>query len=1621
MNFLAAAVAATLMSLPGFSRGQEGASITYTASTFAGDLTGGFSPDGTTASDAVFTGISDVTVDGDGNVYLVDSGNLRVRKIDSDGVVSTVAGGGFFPFSSGPVDAGAVFLIGPNDVAVDADGNVLLTANSQVFKVTPGGQLDNFAGDANLAGFFGDDGPATDALLQLARGLAVLPDGSVLILDALNNRIRKVTPDGIIRTMAGTGTAGSGGDGGPATDAELSPGSGGLAVDAEGNVYVAEELNNRVRMIDTNGTITTFAGGGSSLVSVNNVPATEATLDKPRGVAVGPDGSVFIADVNTVRRVDPDGIIWTIMGPGTGDLFDDSGPATERQIVEPHGITVDGQGIVYVAETQSNRIRKLTPSELFQADSGTGDDGSTSTTTDSLFALAIGTPRDLSLATMDASNVHVFSVETDGEFEIVVDSELDILFRVYSGVAATDLTDENLIETVDGLFSGRETLVKELQAGSYLVVVESFLMAESGPYTISVTGPPVSAGPAVTVVGGGNDWGFSGDGGPAGEAQLTETQSLFGDESGNLYLTDRWNKRVRQIDPDGIIRTVIGNGSGGAGATLVIDQPDPVDATIDIPDNVFVLPGGIVYFSAQDRIIRRAADGRMSFVAGAGFANSGGDVSGDGGPATDALIGISGFFVTADEEIYIADRYANRIRKVSKDGVITTVAGGGPLGWRNGTLAGDGGPAADASFNHPNGVFLDREGNLYVPDGQNHRIRRIDAATGVITTIAGSGSTDSGGFNGDGGPATEATLDDPSELFVDDDGNVFFSSSTNNRVRKIDTVGNISTVVGPETVVRPAGIFVDSSGNLFVGDTGNSRILRFDGAAAPTSLPLGPEAPADSVPDDPGPTPGPPSAPFVGVPTLESIATGEITTILGGYLAEGESALLTDLRPAGVFADDGGHVWVTDVSRGLVRKIDATGNITTVAGSGEPGFSGDGGPALEAELRPDRVYPDADGNLYVAEARNQRIRKIDTSGIITTVAGSGETGLFNGAFEGDGGPATDARLNLPFDVLLDDDGSFLIADAANVRIRSVDPGGTITTIAGSGGIGSEGDGGPALDAQMNLPSGLARDAAGNLYVADAQNERIRMIDPGGQISTVAGTGEDGLGGDGGPGTDARLDEPASLTVDPSGNLLIADSRNDRVRKLDTEGTITTFAGSDRGFAGDGGPATLGKLDNPVDVSVGPDGSVYIADNGNRRVRKVDPDGIITTIAGTGSTSFGDGGPAMRAGASSIGGVFVDSEGAVVFSDAGGYRIRRIDTFGTIHTFAGTGENRTTGDGGPALEAGVSFPSDVLMDGAGQLFVVSPFDNRIRMVDAAGEIRTIAGTGESEWSGDGGAATEAELWNPESLALDGQGNLFVADARNHRVRRIDPDGVITTYAGSGDVGFSGGGYFGDGGPATDALMQYPIDVAIDAGGNLYVAERDNHVVRRVDANGTITTFAGTGSPGYGGDGGPATEAQFDEPVGVVVDGDGNVFILDRKNYRVRRVDADGVVTTVAGSGLESHGGDGGAATSAGFRFTRDIFIDRDGNLYVADDDRIRVVRGIAAPTDPPAAAALTAVSTGAPADFDGDGSVGFADFLSFATAFGLSSGDAGFDSKFDLDGDGSIGFTDFLQFANAFGT
>ena len=647
--------------------------------------------------------------------------------------------------------------------------------------------------------------------------------------------------------------------------------------------------------------------------------------------------------------------------------------------------------------------------------------------------------------------------------------------------------------------------------------------------------------------------------------------------------------------------------------------------------------------------------------------------------------------------------------------------------------------------------------------------------------------------------------------------------------------------------------------------------------------------------------------------------TYTINTVAGGGLPLNIAAASASVGDAaGVALDTSGNVLVSLASYDMVVRLDAkTGILTPVAGNGTPGYSGDGGPAGNAQLNdPQGLAVDGSDNLYIADVGNSVIRKV-SNGTITTV---GVAGVLTNPFSILAGSTEGWLLGNSQSIALDAAANIYVADTDNNRVLEVSQAGIVATVVGGGLGGFGGDNGPAARAQLNSPTGVALDSAGNLYIADNGNNRIRKISNG-IITTVAGTGTAGYNGDNIAAGAAQLNSPVSVAVDAAGDLFIADIGNNRVRQVAqgmittvaelglesmvvdpsgvvygtvgsqvweaTKGTVVVIAGGGVPVGGDG-PATSVQLNFPDAVAAGRSGNLFIADTGNWLLREVS-NGIASTI--------GSWLEPLAVAADSAGNVYVTEVS----------RVHKIATDGTTTTVAGTGTWGYNGDNIPAASAELAGPSGLAIDSAGNLYISDTSNSRVRKV-SGGVITTVAGNGVSGFSGDNFPANAVPLYYPHGIAVDAAGDLYIAESSpSSRLRQVS-NGIISTVAGSG----ASGGNIGDGQAATLVQFNSPAGVAVDASGSLYVTDAGGNRVRKI-TGGISSTIAGTSAGAFGGDGGPSASAQVYSPYGVAVDASGTVYIADRGNNRIRALSPSGAscTYTVAPSSFTAVPSAGGA--------------------------------------------------------------------------------------------------------------
>ncbi len=745
-----------------------------------------------------------------------------------------------------------------------------------------------------------------------------------------------------------------------------------------------------------------------------------------------------------------------------------------------------------------------------------------------------------------------------------------------------------------------------------------------------------------------------------------------------------------------------------------------------------------------------------------------------------------------------------------------------------------------------------------------------------ISTVAGTPGSQ--GDSGDGGKATGAKFEIPFGILVDRAGDIFIVDPGNNNVRKIAaSTGIITTVAGNGSVtssgdggpatnaglVQPAGIALDSADNIFVTDSGEPGVREI------------------------------------------SATTGIITTVISNASTPNPGF---SHQLSGIAIDGSGNVFIVDTDRYAVFKLTTgTGTVSVVAGNGTRGYSGDGGAATSAELAyPQAVALDTAGNLYISDGdyRSNNIRKVTAAtGIISTVAGDGTAG-----FSGDGGAAVDAKLNEPGGVALDTAGNLYIADVNNSVVREVSP---------------------LIFPATNVASGSAPQ---NLLLQTTSAETITSftvpVSQGNKqeytVGTVAGCVVDGVTSNPAgtictipitfsPGYPGLRPVPIQA-VTSAGNVNIGlNGEGISPLAVITPGTMSTLAGEVNApnCNAYSGPALLGPLCNPSAGAVDFAGNVYVASFYSNTVSKIDTSGNITVIAGTGAGGLsGVGGPATSATFDHPADVVVDPAGNVYFIGETAQQVFRIDAVTQILTsVAGNGNAGYSGDNGPATQASLNYPEGLALDTQGNLYIEDHDNNLIRKVDTSGIITTVAGnpatTGQDSpvYSGDGGPATRANLAlygggvyaSYDSITVDAAGNLFIGDSGHHVVREVTTNGIIHTVAGNNALG---AGFAGDGGPAISAQLNWPMGVAVDAAGDLYIADFSNNRIRKVDsATQTITTVAGDGSQGSS-DGGLATQVSLNGPQKIVLDGEGNLYVADTKNNLVRKTDVSNPTLTFA---------------------------------------------------------------------------------------------------------------------------
>ena len=1442
---------------------------------------------------------TDVAVDASGNIFIADQGNNRIRKVNvSTGLVTSL-------------------------MTVGNDGPTpYVTGGACGIAITPAGQV--YMANTKTDSIVRQDAPNSTSFTVIAnstkgisrpRDLTIDAAGNVFVANAGNDQIlRVVAPTNALGTtavVAGTGVGGFSGDGGPANRAKinlLNPGTAATDIQvtnniitlANGNMVFADSENNRLRLL------VQLPNQNPVMAAVANATVNEGQTTTVNFSATDGNQDPLTFSVQNA----PAFATFTDAGNGTASLqlapgFTDAGTYNVSVTVNDGDATDSKSFTITVADVNRAPVVTVTPtSPTYEATGPTG------------------------------RQVNLLATVTDPDGDGLTYKWFDFQTQI-----ATTLTPQVTLSIATHSLFLMATDSKGLSTSS-----------NAFPVIVKDSSPPVISGvPADITVQATSDQGVAVNYTlPTALDQVDGVISVFADRSpGSVF----------PVGTTTVTFTAKDTRNNQATASFkVIVTPKPGDPPPPPPPP----PGGGTCNATSFTISTFAGSGNYGF-------------NGDGGMAIDASLRSVSQLTRDSAGLMIVDSQSRVVRHVDASSIIRTIAGNSSNG-----NTGDGNPATYATFGATGGAVKDANGNTYVSDTNFHRIRRI-ATDGKIYHFAGA-TNGTSGSGGDNGTVTSARFNRPTALSVDPTGaKLYVADSGNNRIRIIDLTTNIITsyagtggagfnadgvIATDASLNNPMGLAVDATGNLFIADRSNNRIRRVDASSK-----------------------------------LISTVAGDGNAGFGGDGGAATSAQLN--TPMDVAVDSSGNVYIADMVNHRIRRVKPSGTIDTIAGNGINGFAGDGGTATDAQLSsPSSIEVEADCSIYVGDGNNLRIRKLTPSGssgttnhnpVITSTIGNqtmtkGQTlALPLTATDEDSDMITFSLINAPsFADIVSANPTGRTATLrlqptaagtfSNIQIKATDgKGGTATSAAFSitvnepapgnqsptanagqlpamieavsatgapaslNGSGTDPDGDPLTFSWTDNGNVIATSAAATVTLGIGTHSIVLTVsdNKGGKTSTAAQTV---IVKDSTPPTITGV--PAAITkaatsvsganvtytmptatdlvdgvvqvvADKASGALFAvgtttvkftatDSRGNAataqftvtVTPFITGGTptsynISTFAGSGNyGYSGDGGQGIDAAFKSITAITRDASG-LMLADTVARSVRRIDSTGKILTLAGNGANgNGGDAGQANYAQISAPSGAATDANGNTYVSDAAYHRIRRVATDGKIYHFAGStsGVSGSIGDNGPAASARFNRPTALAVD-AQNLYVVDSGNNKIRAINLTTLIvTTVVGTGGAGFSGDGAGATDTSLNNPTGMALDASGNMFIADRNNHRIRKVTAGTkLVSTIAGTGDPGFSG-----DSGQGAAAQINTPIDVAVDASGNVFFIDQANNRVRRINAAGVIETIAGNGTIGYSGDGGPALQAQISQPTSIEVESDGSIQVGDNGNLRVRKL-------------------------------------------------------------------------------------------------------------------------------------
>jgi sugar lactone lactonase YvrE len=1118
----------------------------------------------------------------------------------------------------------------------------------------------------------------------------------------------------------------------------------GTAVDGAGNIYVADSGNHTVRKITPTGVVTTLAGLPGVPGSSDGV-GTTARFYSPNAVAVDGTGNVFVADVGnfTIRKITSAGVVTTFAGAaGQSGNVDGTGASARFGFTSGKtGLVVDSVGNLYVAD---GNIRKITTAgvvtTLIKQGAPVSYPYDPSITLDHSMYLGIDAADNL------YSNEDVLTV--NGAVKISPAGAAQVIFR--GGV------DGNEGLTVDN-------------SGHVYTVDEKQILSKDG---VPLAGSPTAYynGPTFSVDGAKGTLGF-----PVG---LSVDNS-----SGKVYFSDQNTNSIRFVAPNGLVGTLAGETDDGSidGAASIARFTQPAGLALDAAGNIYVTDW------ASSIIRKVATDGTVTTVAGS--ASQPGNNDGQGAnarfsfPQAVALDGAG--------SLYVADRGNNTIRKIDSAGNVTTLAG---TSGQSGNVDGAG---AAARFNNPTGIAVDSNGNVFVCDSGNQTIRQI-TASGLVSTYAGIPGP--GNTTRVDGPVASARFIDPKSAAIDRSGNLWiaegdFNGIASEVVRKITPAGIVSTLSineSPTASIEYPTIAVDTIGNVFL--TTHDAILEFNSSGHATSLQtpegtLSPEFPFNRI-----------SVQNTGLAVDSNgnvyFTDGTNTLRKATPLSSASAALAFNSQPAGSTINQGDTVslsgsatgnqpisyqWHKD-GRDIPGATNSTLNITGAVAANSGVYylvasNSTGVIASNTATIVVKATPVNDPNAA------QPLPKTVTAGHAATFSAGAASGSIQWQVSSNSGSTwtnltNDATYSGAATATLTVSNASSALNGTQYRYVVTNNGATTTSSAATLSV---------AQAFFPFPTAIAADSAGNLFVADANTDTIQKINSSGQVSLIAGASGT-AGSTDGSGTAARFNQPAGLIALSSGVLIVGDTANATIRSIAITGTVTTLAGNAENRGGANGAGSAATFLMPIGIAADANGNLYVADAMNDIVRKISPTGTVSTLAGT--------------------------TGATGSADGSGQAAR------------------------------FNYPTGVVSDGSGNIYLSDTTNNLIRKITPTGSVSTLAGLAGVSGSADG-TGSEALFNHPGGLALDSSGNLYLADTANSTIRKINSAGTVTTLAGlPGIAGLQDG-------TGTSAFFNQPQALALDSGGNLYVADTGNATIRKVTPAGVVTTLALAAAPVSGG--------------------------------------------------------------------------------------------------------------------------------------------------------------------------